>query len=76
MTGTHFCTIREFAQPVDGYTHVVRTPCLRVGVEVQSIHDARRLARGFGPADTKPVTVIEIPSASRPRKTIGLRLSR
>jgi hypothetical protein len=71
----HIVTITAYARPVRGiFTHRVVTPCLRAGTYTMDLADARTVARGFQPADGRPVEIREV--APRPRKTLGLRLTR
>lgn len=71
----HVVTITAFARPVRGiFTHRVVTPLLRRGTYVMDLADARSVAAGFKPADGRPVEIREV--APRPRKSLGLRLTR
>jgi len=71
----HVVTIHTLARPKEGvFTHRVVTPALRRGTYVMDISDARTVAAGFKSADGRPVEIREV--APRPRKSLGLHLTR
>jgi hypothetical protein len=71
----HVITITAYARPVRGmFTHRVVTPALRAGSYTMDLADARTIASGFKPTDGRPVEIREV--TPRPRKSLGLRLTR